>query len=470
MKRIDGYTSLASVAQGGSEQSGDPLPSGICHRDLQPVSAAVAPSPGPPADLVAQLPPPGSPDRWPWLQHLRRQSHLPLEPWLEALENGCLTPQQDVLAVLGEHLNGSAMARLLRWWLLTEPRDPALPPLLVPRRNPQGLVALRQACAVCEADLEALAALLPLLGHQRDGEDFPFLQRLALQPGPLRLRQAALEGLCRGLSIWPLSELRRTLLVLARDLHLPLAAAAVDALARLPQASPALRSLARQALDPTVAARLERRLQRLSPAPLVLLVHGRAGGLVPPELASLARELEERRGAPVILEPLTAAEPSPLPSPSLEGITLVPMFLLPGGHVRRDVPQRLRRWRHAGPVRVLPFLGAWPAWQASLAMEVRRLADQQGGARPLLVHHPVDGSLPQRYLNHLASLCGVRCLALPYATGDGEGQAPLPPVTALPLALAASRLTDRHGSWLGPPLLARPDCRRALLELLVDLP
>ena len=121
-------------------------------------------------------------------------------------------------------------------------------------------------------------------------------------------------------------------------------------------------------------------------------------------------------------------------------------------------------------MRVLPFLGAWPAWQAHLVAELQRLAAQQDGGTPLLVHHPVEGTLPQRYLAHLASLGGASCLALTYPAADGVEQPPPPPGPALPLALAASRLTDGLGDWLGPPLLARPHCRRALLELLAELP
>ena len=436
---------------------------------VQPVLAAVAPPSGSPADVVAQLPEIGSPERWPWLQRLRRQAHLPLEPWLRAVEAGQLTPQPDLMAALDTHLDGPAMARLLRWWLHSVPRDPALPPLLVPRRGPEGLEVLRQACAAraraTASDHECLVALLPLLGHQRDPEDFPLLRRLALEPGPSRLRQAALEGLCRGLGAWPLRPLRQTLVGLAADLHAPLAASAVDALARLPGARPSLRALARQPLDPAVAARLERRVRGLPPAPLVLLIHGRAGGEVPPELLALAMELGERRGAPVLLETLTAAPPPP-PSPSATPHTVVPRFLLPGGHVRSDVPERLRRWRAAGAVRALPFLGAWPAWQASLAIEVRRLAARGSDAIPLLVHHPVEGLLPQRYLAHLSSFCGARCLA--FASSSALSPALAEP--ALPLALASSRLTDAQGTWLGPPLLARPKLRAVLLQLLEDLP
>jgi hypothetical protein len=202
----------------------------------------------------------------------------------------------------------------------------------------------------------------------------------------------------------------------------------------------------------------------------VLLIHGRSGGVVPPELGALAAEVQHRRGAPVILEALTAAELPPLPVTPAEPTTAVPLFLLPGGHVRQDVPLRLVRWRAAGTVRALPFLGAWPAWQRILAAEVERLAGGRGAARPLLVHHPVEGSLPQRYLAHLASFCGARCLAVPYADAEGVEVVPWPGEPALPLALAASRLTDGMGAWLGPSLLGRPHCSQALLELLVALP
>ena len=44
---------------------------------------AVVSTPGKLADVVAQLPPPGSADRWPWLQTLRRCPSLTLEPWLQ---------------------------------------------------------------------------------------------------------------------------------------------------------------------------------------------------------------------------------------------------------------------------------------------------------------------------------------------------------------------------------------------------
>ncbi|MEB3157162.1 MAG: CbiX/SirB N-terminal domain-containing protein [Cyanobacteriota bacterium] len=427
------------------------------------IRAPVAASPGHPDDAVAALPPPGSPHRWPWLQRLRRQPSPPLEPWLRAVEQGDLVPQTDLLAALADHLDGAAMARLLRWWSQSEPRDPALPPLMLPRRDPLARQALLQALSAAADDPDRRGVLLPLLGHQRDPRDFPLLRRMAEEPGPASLRLAALEGLCRGLGAWPRPALRHTLRGLVSDLLPPVAEAALEALARLPEVRPLLIQLNRQDLDPGVAARLQRRLARLPAAPLVLLLHGRAGGRVPPEIAALAEALEQRRGAPVILETLTAEPPPSRPLLPAARITLVPLFLLPGGHVRRDVPARARRWRRAGPVRLLPFLGSWPAWQTLLRDEARGLAGHGGADAPLLLHHPVEGSLSRRYLDHLAAFCHARCHPLmPPAEGTHE--------PALPLVLATSRLTEGLQGTGAIPLLARPTVRQGLLQLLEDLP
>jgi sirohydrochlorin ferrochelatase len=263
--------------------------------------------------------------------------------------------------------------------------------------------------------------------------------------------------------------LRHTLRVLVSDLHPPLADAAVDALARLPEARPLLIQLARQELDAAVAARLRRRLGRLPAHPLVLLIHGRAGGEAPPEIVALARTLEQRRGAPVILETLTAEAPPPLPLATAPSTTLVPLFLLPGGHVRKDVPARARRWRQAGPVRLLPFLGAWPAWQAILKEAVKGVAGHQDAASPLLLHHPVEGSLSRRYLAHLAARCHARCRPLT-PPGGGEEPAACLGEPALPLVLATSRLNEGLATAWATPLLARPAVREGLLQLLEDLP
>ncbi|MFO0057427.1 MAG: hypothetical protein ACK55B_06355, partial [Cyanobacteriota bacterium] len=101
-----------------------------------------------------------------------------------------------------------------------------------------------------------------------------------------------------------------------------------------------------------------------------------------------------------------------------------------------------------------------------------RVAEEAERGRTLLwLHHPVSGHLPGRYLAHLARCSGAAALATPF-TADDPG-AHLPRGAELvwqPLALAANRLTDGLGAWLGAPLLARSHFRRALRELLVELP
>lgn len=206
---------------------------------------------------------------------------------------------------------------------------------------------------------------------------------------------------------------------------------------------------------------------RPTATPLLLVVHGRSGGVLPPELVALAAELEQRRRAPVRLQALTAEQP-PEPGQLLcagQGLTLVPLLLLPGGHVRHDLPAIVRHWRRLTPVALRPFLGAWPRWQRGLRVELESL-----GPLPLLLHHPLEGPLAARYLEHLAGVCGARCLPAPYSA-EHLAELQLPSgVSALPLALAANRLTDQLADRLGPPLLQRPRLRQLLLAELEALP
>jgi sirohydrochlorin ferrochelatase len=214
---------------------------------------------------------------------------------------------------------------------------------------------------------------------------------------------------------------------------------------------------------------------------LLLVVHGRAGGVIPQELESLAAALAQRRGAPVWLQALTAASPAALPRPLAQAggeleqtLTLVPLMLLPGGHVRQDIPAIARHWSAmAGVDRIkrVAFVGAWPAWQQALAAEVRQLqAAAATGAQPLLLHHPLEGPLAPRYLEHLSAVSGARLRATPYSAEQlTELQLSLT-APALPLALAANRLTDVLEDRVGPPLLQRPRFCQVLLEQLGGLP
>ena len=345
------------------------------------------------------------------------------------------------------------------------------PPLIGRIRDPRCAEVLRQSLLQLH-DPQRVAAFLPLLGHQRNPVDFSLLQGKALLPGPVAVRAAALEGLMVGLSAWPLAPLRRTLLNLARDLDPKLAAQSVDGLARLPSARSSLLALHREDLDPGVAQRVARRLRTLPPSPLLLLIHGRSGGVIPPEWESLATELRQRRGASVRLQALTGEDLDP-PAPELflPHLTLVPLFLLPGAHVRVDVPLIAASWRRWGSVRRLPFLGAWPAWQQMLAAEVMDLQQDNATSRGLtfLLHHPVEGDLARRYLMHLERVTGARCKPTPYDESARVVERLTANQTVLPMALAANRLTEGLAGPGSKTLLERPRCREKLLDLLTTL-
>jgi sirohydrochlorin ferrochelatase len=221
--------------------------------------------------------------------------------------------------------------------------------------------------------------------------------------------------------------------------------------------------------------------------PLHLVIHGRAGGEIPVPIRDFASELAERRGTVVRLEALTAAgrpvvagpPATPGPPPTGRPVTLVPLLLLPGRHVRRDVPAIRRRLREQGMrVRSRPFLGAWPAWLHHLQTWVGRL--RQAGAVPLLVHHPLEDRLGVRYLGMLRGRLQVPLVSAAEAVTTGGGAAH-GARTLLPLALAPNRMTAAlesapggHGAiaqrLLCPHLLADPASRSLLLTQLVRLP
>jgi hypothetical protein len=492
-------------------------------------AAAVVGQPGA-SEAVPQLADPGSEERWRQLQHLRRGSAgggtADLTPWIAALASGALPAQADLLAALWARLDRSALRRLLDspaaaaagpWLqaahlelpaLASQPGTAAiwLEPLLQRQafapadeaglwlqllgqlRDPRVAERLRLALAPLGAAAVAagddLLPLLPLLGLQRQPCDLALLLPLALAPGPLAQRRAALEGLALGLSSWPLPPLIAGLESLAVDLDPGLAAVAVDLLARLPQGQPPLRRLLRRSLDPSVRARLRRRVR---PTPLVLLVHGRQGGVIPQELQALAAELAVRRAAPVLVQALTAEPPAAdaafwAAASRADGLSLVPLLLLPGRHVRDDVPAIAAAWcaraRAAGnlPLRRVPFLGAWPRWQVALAQALASAA-ATAGTPPCWLHHPLEGPLAARFLRHLAAVLGCPGEAAPYSAVAADlAVCSRGPALLQPLTLAANRLSEsltmgvRSPVSVLPPLLESPALREVLLAALEDLP
>lgn len=486
-------------------------------------AAGVATQP-PRSNVTVHLAELGSGERWQQLQQLRR-GRQDLDPWLAALSGGELKPEADLLAALIPALDRPRVEQLLatplgldpdpvlqavqqQWpglaveasfqqaWLeplvlhcerMTVPQRQGWLQLLGLFRDPRVASLLRQALDDAPASPE-LWPLLPLLGLQRQPQDGALLQHLALHPGPLVLRHQALEGLALGLSAWPPSALIQTLGTLVLDLDVGLASKAVDLLARLPAGADVLRRCQTRALSPEVQQRLQRRLRC---TPLVLLVHGRQGGQIPRELEELAAALARRRGAPVLLQALTAVPPDPEPAfwhaaQRAGALSLVPLLLLPGGHVRMDVPTLASQWRAMARsqgvgLRRLSFLGAWPAWQAALAAAFcrRRAATGRPG---LWLHHPIEGSLAERFVAHLGQVLDAPAVGAAYSDPMASLATPPSGALLLPLTLAANRLSETLEQALPqpamtpdrpqvlPPLLQWPELQLMVLDALTLLP
>ena len=202
---------------------------------------------------------------------------------------------------------------------------------------------------------------------------------------------------------------------------------------------------------------LLRNLQGEGAWPLLVVVHGHSGGLVPELIRRWLAPLAERRGAPVWVQALTA---EPLSLPPGERLLVVPLLLTPGSHARFDLPAIRERLRAGGhPVVLLPFLGAWPLWLEHLG--------QLTEAEPYrtLLHHPLRPGVADRYLVALERRLGLLLSSeLPEESSAEAG--------LLPLALAPNRMTAQleDAGIPAPALLERPATRDLVFTLLRNLP
>ncbi|HGY5534395.1 MAG TPA: DNA mismatch repair protein MutS [Prochlorococcus sp.] len=198
---------------------------------------------------------------------------------------------------------------------------------------------------------------------------------------------------------------------------------------------------------------------------LRLIVHGRAGGVVPSCIRALAMQVEKRRGTPVEVEALTAAQSL---EPSSDSLWLIPLFLLPGAHVRQDVPAIRQRLQQQGVnTRWVPFLGAWPAWWSLLEEWVQHQRCCKGS--PVLVHHPLRQGVAHRYLNLLQQRLAVPMLS--WENWNAYVCAATKPYHPLPFALAPNRMTKTLREAGGMSSLLEIEVfRLGLVNLLTALP
>ena len=113
----------------------------------------------------------------------------------------------------------------------------------------------------------------------------------------------------------------------------------------------------------------------MSAAGIVLAAHGSRSDEANASIAELARGLGERLGLPVSCAYLEMAEPT-IPSAiaasaraGASRIVIVPFFLAPGMHVRRDLVAILdsARREHGIPVELADFFGSHPGVPQLLA-------------------------------------------------------------------------------------------------------
>ncbi len=198
---------------------------------------------------------------------------------------------------------------------------------------------------------------------------------------------------------------------------------------------------------------------------LRLIVHGRAGGYVPSCVRSFALQVAQRRGTPVLVEALTATDRH---EQSADPIWLVPLLLLPGSHVREDVPLIRQRLQQQGVnTRLVPFLGAWPSWWRLLQEWVERQDCRHDSL--VLVHHPLRQGVAHRYLSLLQQR-----LALPMLSWDdwhADVASAKEASTPLFLALAPIQITQTlRDSGVMTSLLEIELFRLGLIDLLAALP
>ena len=195
-----------------------------------------------------------------------------------------------------------------------------------------------------------------------------------------------------------------------------------------------------------------------------LVIHGRAGGVIPPCLQHIADAVAERRTAPVELEVLTSEHAS---DGQCDNQWLVPLLLLPGSHARQDVPLIRDRLVNEGVVvKSIPFLGSWDCWWSLISVWLEAVRVKHPSLA--LVHHPLRPGLSERFLASIQ-----RRFDLPVVSFDAWDQFARdhPNVVPLPLSLAPNRMSEalRQAGGL-PSLLEDPQLRQGLIHCLALLP
>ena len=134
-----------------------------------------------------------------------------------------------------------------------------------------------------------------------------------------------------------------------------------------------------------------------------LIIHGSKKGFVHPIMDIIINEVQKRRGKTVELEVLT--ENSYQVSKS-KFIWLVPLFLLPGTHVRKDVPLiRNRLKNELINTKLTPYIGSWNNWINILSEMIKV---EKKSVIPVLLHHPLRSKIASDHMQYLGNRLGIQ--------------------------------------------------------------
>ena len=170
------------------------------------------------------------------------------------------------------------------------------------------------------------------------------------------------------------------------------------------------------------------------PRDLRLIVHGSSKGKIHPIMNYLVQQVHSIRGSSVELEALTEVKSKDSNSSS---VWLVPLFLLPGEHVRNDIPKIYKRLKSEGiQTTLLPFIGSWPQWLIIL-QHLIHLESNTG--KPVLLHHPINRSIGSTYLDYLNKR--LKIPIIPWTDWQKVEYKSVDKLSPIPYALAPNKKT-----------------------------
>ena len=195
-----------------------------------------------------------------------------------------------------------------------------------------------------------------------------------------------------------------------------------------------------------------------------LIIHGSKNGIVHPIIDIIINEVQKRRGKLVELEVLTE---NTYQASTSNFIWLVPLFLLPGTHVRKDVPLvRNRLKNELINTKLTPYIGSWNSW---INILIEFIKEEKKSVTPVLLHHPLRSKIASDHMQYLGNRLGIKTVSWTEWDTFLEKQSmnyyPIP-YTLLPTAKTKS--LNRKDSISS--LLEIQCFRNGLINLLSELP